>query len=108
MRAVKIRLSADGGSTWPVTVISEYDNSGSGLADGNNSYDWTAGVSVLRSNLCRMEVSSELIAETKRNNLKLTEVPIKAIYTEYSLSKGQSFFVGIKTLFKLIFRRITM
>ncbi len=56
----------------------------------------------------RMEVSSELIAETKRNKLNLTEVPIKAIYTEYSLSKGQSFFVGIKTLLKLIFRRITM
>ena len=56
----------------------------------------------------RMEVSSELIAETKRNKLKLVEVPIKAIYTEYSLSKGQNFFVGIKTLIKLIFRRITM
>ncbi len=56
----------------------------------------------------RMEVSSELIAESKRNKLEITEVPIKAIYTEYSLSKGQSFFVGIKTLLKLIFRRITM
>jgi UDP-N-acetylglucosamine---dolichyl-phosphate N-acetylglucosaminyltransferase len=55
----------------------------------------------------RMEVSSELIAEAKRHKLKLTEVPIKAIYTDYSLSKGQSFFVGIKTLLKLVFRRIT-
>ena len=55
----------------------------------------------------RMEVSSELIAESKRNNLKLVEVPIKAIYTDYSLSKGQSFFVGIKTLLKLVVRRIS-
>lgn len=55
----------------------------------------------------RMEVSSELIAEAKRHQLKLTEVPIKAIYTDYSLSKGQSFFVGIKTLLKLVLRRIT-
>ncbi|MDG1950468.1 MAG: glycosyltransferase family 2 protein [bacterium] len=55
----------------------------------------------------RMEVSSELIAEAKRHNLKLVEVPIKAIYTDYSLSKGQSFFVGIKTLIKLVLRRIT-
>jgi UDP-N-acetylglucosamine---dolichyl-phosphate N-acetylglucosaminyltransferase len=55
----------------------------------------------------RMEVSSELIAEAKRHSLTLVEVPIKAIYTEYSLSKGQSFFVGIKTLFKLVVRRLT-
>lgn len=56
----------------------------------------------------RMEVSSELIAEAKHHGFKIVEVPIKAIYTDYSLSKGQSFFVGIKTLFKLILRRITM
>jgi UDP-N-acetylglucosamine---dolichyl-phosphate N-acetylglucosaminyltransferase len=55
----------------------------------------------------RMEVSSELIAESKSNNLKLVEVPIKAIYTDYSLSKGQGFFVGIKTLLKLVLRRIS-
>ena len=54
----------------------------------------------------RMEVSSEIIAETKRHALKLVEVPIKAIYTDYSLSKGQSFFVGLKTLVKLVVRRI--
>lgn len=56
----------------------------------------------------RMEVSSELIAEAKTHGFKIVEVPIKAIYTDYSLSKGQSFFVGIKTLLKLVLRRITM
>lgn len=55
----------------------------------------------------RMEVSSELIAESKVHKLNLVEVPIKAIYTDYSLSKGQGFFVGIKTLLKLVLRRIT-
>lgn len=54
----------------------------------------------------RMEVSSEIIAEIKHNNLVLAEVPIKAIYTDYSLSKGQGFFVGIKTLIQLIWRRL--
>lgn len=53
----------------------------------------------------RMEVSSELIAEAKRNHLKLVEVPIKAVYTQYSLSKGQNFFVGLKTMLKLVVRR---
>lgn len=55
----------------------------------------------------RMEVSSELIAEAKRNRLKLVEVPIKAVYTPYSLSKGQNFFVGLKTLLKLVVRRLS-
>lgn len=54
----------------------------------------------------RMEVSSEIIGEIRRNKLKFREVPIKAIYTEYSLSKGQSLLVGIKTFLKLILRRI--
>jgi glycosyltransferase involved in cell wall biosynthesis len=54
----------------------------------------------------RMEVSSEIIGEIGRNKLKFKEVPIKPIYTEYSLSKGQSLLVGIKTFLKLVLRRI--
>jgi glycosyltransferase involved in cell wall biosynthesis len=54
----------------------------------------------------RMEVSSELIHEAHAKGLHIAEVPIKAIYTDYSLSKGQNFFVGIKTLLKLVMRRI--
>lgn len=49
-----------------------------------------------------MEASSEIIAEIGRNRLRLAEVPIRAIYTAYSLSKGQSFTVGLRTLAKLI------
>lgn len=55
----------------------------------------------------RMEVSSEIIAEAKRHKLHLVEVPIRATYTNYSLSKGQGFLVGVKTLFKLVVRRLT-
>jgi len=58
----------------------------------------------IRSN--RMEVSSEIIREIKRLNLKMVEIPIKAIYTEYSLSKGQSLFTGIKTFFRLLLHRL--
>ena len=54
----------------------------------------------------RMEVSSEIIGEIRRNKLRFKEVPIKPIYTEYSLSKGQSLLVGIKTFLKLVLRRI--
>ncbi len=55
----------------------------------------------------RMEVSSEIIAEARRHGLKIGEIPIQAIYTDYSLSKGQGFFVGLKTLVRLVVRRLT-
>jgi UDP-N-acetylglucosamine---dolichyl-phosphate N-acetylglucosaminyltransferase len=58
-----------------------------------------------------MEVSSEIIAETVKNRWKCKEIPVKAIYTDYSLSKGQSFHVGLQTLMKLILakvRRLTL
>jgi glycosyltransferase involved in cell wall biosynthesis len=54
----------------------------------------------------RMEVSSEIISEIKNKNLRLVEVPIKPVYTEYSMSKGQNFFVGVETAFKLFLRRM--
>lgn len=53
----------------------------------------------------RMEVSSEIVAEAARQGYRIAEVPITVIYTEYSLSKGQSFGVGLQTLVKLILRR---
>jgi UDP-N-acetylglucosamine---dolichyl-phosphate N-acetylglucosaminyltransferase len=52
-----------------------------------------------------MEVSSEFIKELREKKWRLAEIPIPAIYTEYSLSKGQSFLVGVKTAAKLIIRR---
>jgi glycosyltransferase involved in cell wall biosynthesis len=52
-----------------------------------------------------MEVSSEFIKELKDRRWRFAEIPIAAIYTEHSLSKGQSFGVGVKTAAKLILRR---
>ncbi|MFW6014549.1 MAG: glycosyltransferase family 2 protein [Candidatus Nanoarchaeia archaeon] len=53
----------------------------------------------------RMEVSSEIIKEIGTNNLKLEEVPIKAIYTDYSMAHGQSSLNAFKILGKLILKR---
>ena len=53
-----------------------------------------------------MEVSSEIIAETVKNRLQWKEVPVKAIYTDYSLSKGQSLSVGLQTLMKLVLAKV--
>lgn len=53
-----------------------------------------------------MEVSSEIVAESARQRLRVAETPIRAIYTAYSLSKGQSFAVGLRTLAKLLLARV--
>ncbi|MDO5836484.1 MAG: glycosyltransferase family 2 protein [Methanobacterium sp.] len=47
-------------------------------------------------------VSSEIIGEVRRKNLRMVEVPITTIYTDYSLSKGTNTKVGLKILAKLI------
>jgi UDP-N-acetylglucosamine---dolichyl-phosphate N-acetylglucosaminyltransferase len=54
----------------------------------------------------RMEVSSEIISEIGRNRLRFTEVPIKAIYTDYSLAHGQSNLNAIRILGKLVLRKL--
>ena len=50
----------------------------------------------------RMEFSSEILLEAKRNNLKTTEVPIKAIYTKYSRNKGQRNLNAIPVLMRFL------
>lgn len=47
-------------------------------------------------------VSSEIIGEIKKHDLKVEEVEIKTIYTDYSMAKGTNLNVGLKILFKLI------
>lgn len=54
----------------------------------------------------RMEVSSEIIFEVRKNNLRLKEIPIKSIYTEYSLSKGQKVSNAFNILSKLFFKKV--
>ena len=53
-----------------------------------------------------MAVSSEILKEAHLHRLKIKEVPIKSIYTEYSLSKGQGFIPGLKTLFRLFILKL--
>lgn len=47
-------------------------------------------------------VSSEIVGEVRRHNLRLKEIPIKTIYTEYSITKGTNLNEGMKILVKLI------
>lgn len=50
-----------------------------------------------------LESPPEILGQIQINRLRLKEMPIKAIYTEYSLSKGQRFLPGLKALLKLFF-----
>lgn len=52
----------------------------------------------------RMEVSSEFFYGIKKHKLRLIEVPIRVIYTPYSLKKGQKNSNAIKILLKLVLR----
>lgn len=53
----------------------------------------------------KMEVSSEFFYEIGRKELKLVEVPIQSIYTNYSLEKGQKNINAFRIISKLIYRR---
>lgn len=52
----------------------------------------------------RMEVSSEIFGQVKKNKLRLKEVSINPIYTEYSLKKGQSITNAPNVFYKLLIR----
>jgi glycosyltransferase involved in cell wall biosynthesis len=54
----------------------------------------------------RMEVSSEFIREIRRKRLKFSEVPIQAIYTDYSLAKGQRNWNAFNIIFRLLLQRL--
>jgi glycosyltransferase involved in cell wall biosynthesis len=56
--------------------------------------------------LDRMEVSSEFIKEIRRCRLRHTEVPIRAIYSDYSLAKGQSNWNAFNILIRLVVHRL--
>lgn len=53
------------------------------------------------------EVCSEIIGEVKRNKLKLVEVPIKTIYSKYSIRKGQNWLNFINIFTRLITIKFT-
>ncbi len=53
------------------------------------------------------EICSEMIGEIKRNNLKMIEVPIKVIYTDYSRATGQNWLNAVNILTKIISIKIT-
>lgn len=53
------------------------------------------------------EIDSEIILEARQNNLKIKEIPIKVIYSDYSEIKGQNIFNAVNIFTRLLFRQLT-
>lgn len=85
------------------------------ITTGGWSTDTQSGMrAISRKALDRMQLQavgfeycSEIVGEARRCNLKLKEVPIETIYTEYSKSKGQSIVNAINIFTKLVIIRIS-
>lgn len=65
-----------------------------------------AALAQIEVRMDRMEVSSEFIKEIRRCRLRYKEVPIRAIYSAYSLAKGQSNWNAINILVRLVLHRL--
>lgn len=53
------------------------------------------------------EVCSEVIGEAQRNKLRIVDVPIQTIYTDYSKQKGQNWLNAINIFTRLLVIKIT-
>lgn len=82
---------------------------------GINSTDSQSGLRVfsrraleeLRWKTSGYEFCSEMLWRAKQQNMNIDEYPIKAIYTEYSKSKGQNNWNAVNIIKSLLKRRIT-
>lgn len=50
------------------------------------------------------EFCTEIVRETVHHKWKIAQVPVKVVYSEYTLAKGQSFANGVRTAFKILLR----
>ena len=50
------------------------------------------------------EFCTEVIRETRYHHWRTIEVPVKVVYSAYTLAKGQSFAMGVKTAFQILLR----
>ncbi len=50
------------------------------------------------------EFCTELVRESVQKHWRVAEVPIKVLYSQYTLAKGQSFANGVKTALRILLR----
>jgi len=50
------------------------------------------------------EFCTEIVREAVQHQWRIAEIPTKVIYSEYTMAKGQSFAMGVKTALKILLR----
>lgn len=108
------RMLETGGMPWTRRIANRMANLVTLVLFGIRTTDSQSGLRAFSRSAAKQirirtntyEVSSEICGEIGRHRLRFMEVPIQAIYTDYSLSKGQGFTVGLKTLFRLILTKL--
>lgn len=50
------------------------------------------------------EFCTEIVRESVQHKWRIAQVPVKVLYSEYTLQKGQSFANGVRTAFKILLR----
>ncbi|MDD5740229.1 MAG: glycosyltransferase family 2 protein [Candidatus Peribacteraceae bacterium] len=50
------------------------------------------------------EFCTEIVRESVQHKWRMAQIPVKVIYSEYTLAKGQSFAGGVKTALKILLR----
>lgn len=50
------------------------------------------------------EFCSEIVRESAHRHWRIAQVPVKVVYSEYTLAKGQSYAGGVRTAFKILLR----
>lgn len=93
-------------------ILSSFANFATFLLYGVSSTDSQSGLrafskkalNLMNFKADRMDFSSEILLEAKRNNLGIKEVPIRAIYTEYSRLKGQKNTNAFPIIFRFLVR----
>lgn len=50
------------------------------------------------------EFCTEIVRESVQHRWRIAQVPVKVVYSAYTLAKGQSFATGVKTAFKILLR----
>jgi polyprenyl-phospho-N-acetylgalactosaminyl synthase len=61
-------------------------------------------VSQIDLRMSRFEYCTEIVRECAQWHWKIVEVPTKVIYSEYTMAKGQSFALGIRTALRILLR----
>ncbi len=109
------RIIDSKGMSWLKTVGNKGLSIVTYLLFGINSTDSQSGLRIYSQNALRSlrwktsgyEFCSEMLWRAKQIGLKIDEYPIRAIYTEYSMRKGQNNWNGFNIVKSLVRRRLS-